>query len=65
MNDYGFLNNTLIKNKWIFEDFKLKDYHKLVIVQGLYMDSNINLISKYHDVYNNNDYLKIDLLDDI
>ena len=37
-NDYGFLTNNLIKNKWIYEDFEINKSENINIKQGLYLD---------------------------
>ena len=63
LNDYGYINNCLIKNRWIYQDFELEEKYKIVLIQGLYMNDNFELISKNHELINNEEVLKFDIFD--
>lgn len=59
LNDYGYLFRCIIKHKWIFKDFNLKD-NKINIEQGCKINDKCELESFKYDLNNDDEILLFD-----
>lgn len=58
-NDWGLLSLNVIKNKWIYEDFDIDKKYKIIVKQGLYLNSEYDLESDVIEIEYNDDFVKL------
>ena len=58
-NDWGLLSLNVIKNKWIYEDFNIDKKYKIIVKQGLYLNSEYDLESDVIEIEYNDDFVKL------
>lgn len=61
-NDWGLLKSNIIRNKWIFDDFKINKKYKIIIHQGLYLNDDYELKSDIINIEYNDDFIKLPTL---
>ena len=64
MNDYGFLLNCPIKNKWIYDDFNLMNVD-INLKQGYKINESFNLESFERNIKYDNNYIVFDIFNNI
>lgn len=61
-NDWGLLTLNVIKNKWIYEDFNIDKKYKIIVKQGLYLNSEYDLESDVIEIEYNDNFVKLPTL---
>jgi hypothetical protein len=64
LNDYGYLLNSNIKHKWLYDDFNLEK-KKITITQGYKINEFFNLESFKHEIEYNEYYINFDIFNKI
>ena len=61
-NDWGLLSLNVIRNRWIYEDFDIDKKYKIIVKQGLYLNSEYDLESDVIEIEYNDNFVKLPTL---